>query len=165
VQAAFFMLIAHAGMKGLAFLCKGIYHFTYNVSTIEKLRGIAWSLPMTALCFALALAGLGGIPPLAGFTGKWLMLTEVLASADIWTSIGLIVFLINTLIGLGYYLPLIFSLFSPIHEDFETPVQLSNWLRIPVFTLSALIIVMGLLPNPWLSLTSRTGPFLLSIGK
>ena len=165
VQVAFFMLIAHAGMKGLAFLCKGIYHFTYNVTTVDQLHGLAWSLPVTALCFSLALAGLAGIPPLAGFVGKWLILTEVLVEADIWVYVGLFVFLANTLIALGYYIPLVVSLFSPLDHDHAVPTRISGWMQLPVVTLTVLIIVMGLAPNPWLSLTERIGPYLLSIGK
>jgi proton-translocating NADH-quinone oxidoreductase chain N len=165
VQAGFYLLIAHAGMKGLAFLCKGIYHFVFNVTTIDELNGLAWSLPMTALCFALALASLAGIPPFAGFAGKWFILIEILTEADGWLYAGLLVFLINTLIALGYYLPLIITLFSPVHPDAAPPAQLSGWMSIPVAVLSVFILVMGVMPNPWLTLTSRIGPYLLALGR
>ncbi len=165
IQAGFFLLIAHAGMKGLAFLCKGIYHFYFDVTTIEQLRGLALRLPLTTTCFAISLAGLVGIPPLAGFVGKWLILTEVLAVADGWVYAGIIIFLVNTLISLGYYLPLIISLFTPVSHNFESHPPPSRWMRVPVAILAVVIVAMGLAPNPWINLTSKIGPYLLTLGR
>jgi proton-translocating NADH-quinone oxidoreductase chain N len=165
VEVGFFMLTAHAGMKGLAFLCKGIYHFTYEVTTIDQLRGLSWNLPVTAVCFVIALAGLAGIPPLAGFVGKWLILTETMTGTDFWTYAGVFIFLANTLIGLGYYLPLIAIMFSPTHPDNQSNVRTSRWMQVPVIVLAAVIVIMGLSPNIWLKMTSGIGQYLLTIGK
>ena len=71
IQAGFFLLLAHAAMKGLAFLCKGVCHFYCDATWIADLRGTAVRMPLVAVAFSVALAGLAGVPPLAGFTGKW----------------------------------------------------------------------------------------------
>jgi len=113
IQAGFFLLLAHAAMKGLAFLCKGACHFYCNATRIADLRGTATRLPLVAVAFSLALAGLASVPPLAGFTGKWFILMGTLRSSDALGYVGLAVFLLNSLLALGYYLPLIGTLFTP----------------------------------------------------
>ena len=165
LQAGFFLLVAHAGIKGLAFLCKGIVHFSFDVTTVAELQGLVWRLPLTGICFTLALAGLVGIPPLAGFVGKWLILTEVVAVADVWVIAGIVLFLVNTLISLGYYLPLMIHVLSPVREAVPPPPHISRWMNIPVVLLSVLVVMMGVLPNPWIHLTSQIGPYLLALGR
>jgi len=64
IQAGFFLLLAHAAMKGVAFLCKGVCHFYCDATRIEDLRGTAMRLPLVAVVFSVALAGLAGVPPL-----------------------------------------------------------------------------------------------------
>jgi formate hydrogenlyase subunit 3/multisubunit Na+/H+ antiporter MnhD subunit len=63
VQAGFFLLLAHAVMKGLAFLSKGVCHFYCHTTTLAEVRGIVRRLPAAAITLTLALAGLAGIPP------------------------------------------------------------------------------------------------------
>ena len=113
IQAGFLLLLAHAVMKGLAFLCQGICHFYCDATLIADLRGTAARLPLVAVAFSLALAGLASVPPLAGFTAKWFILMGILRSSDALGYVGLAVFLLNSLLALGYYLPLIGTLFTP----------------------------------------------------
>jgi len=179
IQAGFFLLLTHAVMKGLAFLCKGVCHFYCDAVTIRQLRGTVTRLPMVAVVFSVALTGLAGVPPLAGFPGKWLMLTGALRSANILGYVGLVVFLLNSLLSLGYYLPLIGTLFArKTSEDFaelsradfgelgraisDTPrsssqIQISLWMALPLLVLGALVLGIGLYPGPWLELAAGAG--------
>ena len=113
IQAGLFMVLAQAAMKGLAFLCKGACHFYLDATTIDQLRGTAVHMPLVAVALSVALAGLAGVPPLAGFAGKWFILRGMLHSSDALGYVGLAVFLLNSLVSLGYYLPLIGTLFVP----------------------------------------------------
>jgi len=113
IQAGFFLLLAHAVMKGLAFLCQGVCHFYCDATLIADLRGTAARMPLVAVAFSVALAGLAGVPPLAGFTAKWFILMGILRSSDALGYVGLAAFLLNSLLALGYYLPLIGTLFAP----------------------------------------------------
>jgi formate hydrogenlyase subunit 3/multisubunit Na+/H+ antiporter MnhD subunit len=147
VQAGFFLLLAHAAMKGLAFLSKGACHFYCHTTTIVELRGIVRRLPAAALALTIALAGLAGIPPLAGFAGKWFVLAEVLRVGDAVTLVGAVIFLLNTLLALGYYLPLIVTLYAPTHA--APPIPISPWMQIPLWLLTILVIALGVYPGPW----------------
>jgi formate hydrogenlyase subunit 3/multisubunit Na+/H+ antiporter MnhD subunit len=155
LQAGMFLLLTHAVMKATAFLSKGVCHFYNDATLTTELRGTAQRLPLPALTFGLALAGLAGIPPLAGFVSKWFILTEGLRAADGLAYVGLGIFLLNSLLALGYYLPLIVRLFTPLPdgalEGTAERVKLSPWMALPLLGLGALIIAMGLNPGPWLA--------------
>ena len=171
IQAAFFMLLAHAVMKGLAFLCKGACHFYCDATRIVELHGMSTRLPLVAVAFSVALIGLAGVPPLAGFAGKWFVLTLTLQSRDALLYIGLVGFLLNGLLSLGYYLPLIHTLFS--HKPGElsqtsevSPViHTSRWMAVPLIILGGLVVAIGVYPGPWLDLVADTGIYLLSLGR
>jgi len=152
VQAGFFLLLAHAVMKGLAFLSKGVCHFYCHTTTLAEVRGIVRRLPAAAITLTLALAGLAGIPPLAGFAGKWFLLAEILHAADGITLVGAAIFLLNTLLSLGYYLPLIATLYAP--GPAAAPIPVSPWMQIPLWLLAALVIMLGVYPGPWWTLVS-----------
>jgi len=171
IQAGFFLLLAHAAMKGLAFLCKGVCHFYCDATRITELRGTAARMPLVAVAFSVALAGLAGVPPLAGFVGKWFVLMGALRSSDALGYVGLAAFLLNSLLALGYYLPLIGTLFTPqTSEDSETSevlpqIRISPWMALPIVTLGALVLGIGLYPGPWLDWAADVGVYLLALGR
>jgi NADH:ubiquinone oxidoreductase subunit 2 (subunit N) len=171
MQAGFFLLLAHAAMKGLAFLCKGVCYFYFNATTIDQLRGTAARLPLVAAAFTVAVAGLAGVPPLAGFASKWFVLTGGLRSADAVGYVGMAVFLVNSLLSLGYYLPLIGTLFAPgnpeVLEDLEDSprMRVSLWIALPLAVLSGLVLGMGLNPEPWLDWTAAAGHYVGAVGR
>jgi formate hydrogenlyase subunit 3/multisubunit Na+/H+ antiporter MnhD subunit len=173
IQAGFFLLLAHAAMKGLAFLCKGVYHFYYHTTTISQLHGAATQLPLVGVAFSVALGGLAGVPPLAGFVGKWFILTRALQASDQLIFIALTLFLLNSLVALGYYLPLIGRLFTPQDDadhrsekraENRSKVNVSPWMAAPLVILGALVLVIGLYPGPWLSWVEDVGLYLLALG-
>lgn len=154
VQAGFFLLAVQTVMKGLAFLSKGVCNFYDHTTSIEQLRGTFRRLPLIALTFSVAIIGLIGIPPLAGFTGKWFILTEVWHAGDILVYAGIVIFLLNTLLSLGYYLPVLAMIFSPASlrqlpaQDTPPPVKISGWMIVPLVALTILVVVIGIFPGP-----------------
>jgi len=163
IQAGFFLLVAHAAMKGLAFLSKGVCHFYCDTTTVDQLRGTAQQLPLVAAAFSMALAGLAGVPPLAGFAGKWFILTRILRSADVLVAVGVATFLLNSLLSLGYYLPLIGTLFARQVSSLRIPI--SPWMAIPLVVLGGLVLAIGLHPGPWLDGMADVGVYLLMLGR
>ncbi|MFO7743635.1 MAG: proton-conducting transporter membrane subunit [Anaerolineae bacterium] len=164
VQAGFFLLVAHAVMKALAFLSKGVCHFHLNTTTIAELRGTALQLPLVAVTFSVALGGLAGVPPLAGFISKWFILGQALEPGEPLAYVGLAIFLLNSLVALGYYLPLIAQLFATSDPAATGPterIRISRWMAIPLIAGGALVIAIGLSPGPWWSWLGDVGPYLL----
>nr|YP_009305226.1 NADH dehydrogenase subunit 5 [Scirpophaga incertulas]AHF21011.1 NADH dehydrogenase subunit 5 [Scirpophaga incertulas] len=78
---AFFHLLTHAMFKALLFMCAGlIIHMFNDIQDIRYMGGISLYLPLTSLCFNTANMALCGIPFLAGFYSKDLILEVVMMS-------------------------------------------------------------------------------------
>nr|YP_008080882.1 NADH dehydrogenase subunit 5 [Adoxophyes orana]AFV63154.1 NADH dehydrogenase subunit 5 [Adoxophyes orana] len=75
---AFFHLLTHAMFKALLFMCAGvIIHMMNNIQDIRYMGGISYYLPYTSLCLNISNMALCGIPFLAGFYSKDLILEMV----------------------------------------------------------------------------------------
>jgi F420H2 dehydrogenase subunit N len=157
-SAGLFLFIVIALAKSLAFLASGVYEHYLGTADSHALSGMKKDLRGTPILLSLALAGLAGIPPLAGFTGKWMVFSSAINVGDVISILGLGIFLLSTVIGLGGYLPMIARQFQS--QDVEEKsddkhkrrLQPSLWVIIPVWALSALFIIIGFSPAPWLSL-------------
>nr|AST23796.1 NADH dehydrogenase subunit 5 [Lymantria dispar asiatica] len=75
---AFFHLLTHAMFKALLFMCAGmIIHMMGDMQDIRYMGGMNLYIPLTSLCFNLSNMALCGIPFLAGFYSKDLILELV----------------------------------------------------------------------------------------
>jgi NADH-ubiquinone oxidoreductase chain 5 len=77
-KLAFFHLLTHALFKALLFICAGaIIHNINNFQDIRYIGGLSYFIPLTSSCFNVANLALCGIPFLAGFYSKDLILEIV----------------------------------------------------------------------------------------
>nr|QGG43677.1 NADH dehydrogenase subunit 5 [Hasora vitta] len=75
---AFFHLLTHAMFKALLFMCAGIIiHMMNDNQDIRFMGGISLYIPLTSLCLNISNLALCGIPFLAGFYSKDLILEMV----------------------------------------------------------------------------------------
>ena len=80
-KLAFFHLLTHALFKALLFICAGvIIHNTKNAQDIRFIGNLNIRIPLTCRCFNIANLALCGIPFLAGFYSKDLILEIVILS-------------------------------------------------------------------------------------
>nr|WCI21412.1 NADH dehydrogenase subunit 5 [Euploea mulciber] len=78
---AFFHLLTHAMFKALLFMCAGmVIHMMSDNQDIRVMGGISVYVPMTSLCLNISNMALCGIPFLAGFYSKDLILEMVMMS-------------------------------------------------------------------------------------
>lgn len=109
-SGALFHLATHALMKGLAFLAAGALIYVARPAaalTIADLNGAARRYPSAAFALSVAMLGLAGLPPLAGFMSKWQIFAGA-ASTQRPVAIGLVVFAAaNSVLSLAYYAPLV----------------------------------------------------------
>nr|YP_009236802.1 NADH dehydrogenase subunit 5 [Telchinia polis]AMJ17260.1 NADH dehydrogenase subunit 5 [Telchinia polis] len=75
---AFFHLLTHAMFKALLFLCAGvIIHMMNDNQDIRMMGGVSLYIPLTSLCLNISNLALCGIPFLAGFYSKDMILEMV----------------------------------------------------------------------------------------
>nr|YP_010577802.1 NADH dehydrogenase subunit 5 [Samia wangi]UZP15009.1 NADH dehydrogenase subunit 5 [Samia wangi] len=75
---AFFHLLTHAMFKAMLFMCAGVViHMMNDIQDIRYMGGISLFIPLTSLCLNISNMALCGIPFLAGFYSKDLILEMV----------------------------------------------------------------------------------------
>ena len=94
----------------ITFLSKGENDF----DTLDNYKGLAFNHPFYAASLTIAMFSLAGIPLTAGFIAK---LYIILAGANIKLWALLIILIINSLIGLFYYLRIVISFFDKSHLE------------------------------------------------
>jgi NADH-quinone oxidoreductase subunit L len=75
--AAFFHLVAHAAFKALLFLTSGSVIHGSGTQDMHEMGGLRKSMPVTFAAWLIGVLSLAGIPPLAGFFSKDLLLESV----------------------------------------------------------------------------------------
>ena len=153
-QGGFFHLFTHGLMKGLAFLAAGALLFalhqaagSHDPLTIDDLSGAARRYPLIALTLSLALLGLGGLPPLAGFMSKWQIFVAGFETHNAWIEALIVFAALNNVLALAYYVPLINAMYrrqpSPAVEN---GLGLPLAMKIPLAILAAAILAIGVWP-------------------
>ena len=86
-KLAFFHLLTHALFKALLFICAGaIIHNINNTQDIRLIGGLRIHIPLTSSCLNIANLALCGMPFLAGFYSKDIILEVVsLSSINIFS--------------------------------------------------------------------------------
>nr|YP_010981211.1 NADH dehydrogenase subunit 5 [Lispe neimongola]WOE90341.1 NADH dehydrogenase subunit 5 [Lispe neimongola] len=80
-KLAFFHLLTHALFKALLFMCAGaVIHNMNNNQDIRLMGGLSIHMPMTSACLNVANLALCGMPFLAGFYSKDMILEMVMLS-------------------------------------------------------------------------------------
>nr|UDY69700.1 NADH dehydrogenase subunit 5 [Papilio elwesi] len=80
---AFFHLLTHAMFKALLFMCAGVViHMMNDIQDIRYMGGVSFYIPLTSLCLNISNLSLCGIPFLAGFYSKDLIL-EMVSMSDL----------------------------------------------------------------------------------
>jgi len=106
-KIAFFHLLTHALFKALLFLCAGSFiHNIINFQDIRLFGNFFNQIPLTSICFNVSRLALCGIPFLAGFYSKDLIL-ETICLLKLNFLIFLI-FFIATMLTVSYSFRLIF---------------------------------------------------------
>ena len=101
-------IAAHACAKITLFFAAGSIYTAAHKTEISELDGIGHKMPWTMGAFTIGALAMIGLPPTAGFLGKWFMLQGAAGSAQ-WLPIVVIV--ISTILNALYFLPIVHRAF------------------------------------------------------
>ena len=124
-----------------------------ELATLDDYRGLFWKRPLLSVAFTAMLLSLAGIPLTGGFIGKFFVLMAGVESS-LWALVVILV--INSTIGLYYYLRIVVAMFSkPDRSDVDNlrPVPAGGQIALTVLTLAT--IYFGVYPGPLLGLIKR----------
>lgn len=145
-----YYLIAYAVSNLTAFLVISIVE-SRGGSSIESYRGLFQRSPLLAAGMFLALLSLAGVPPLAGFFAKFLILLAAARSQLVG-----IVFLgaISVAISLYYYLSVVRVLYFEKAKDLSL-IPLDPFTRLVLVGLMAGIVLVGVWQAPFFRIVSE----------
>ena len=90
---------------------------------IDGYRGLAARAPLVAWAMAIFLFSLTGIPPFAGFFGKWLLFAAVIEQGYYWLAF---VGLLNSVVSLYYYARIVKAMFFEDADEETTDFSFST---------------------------------------
>uniref|UniRef100_A0AAU7B9X5 NADH-ubiquinone oxidoreductase chain 5 n=1 Tax=Pachyrhamma longipes TaxID=3073453 RepID=A0AAU7B9X5_9ORTH len=106
-KLAFFHLLTHALFKALLFMCAGsIIHNLNNCQDIRYMGGLVLNMPLTSICFNVSNLALCGMPFLAGFYSKDLILE--ITTLSYLNMFSFVLYFFSTGLTVCYTLRLIF---------------------------------------------------------
>ena len=145
ISALLVFLVALALTTLGAFGTVVAYARSVHSDAIRDLAGMSRWSPALALALAVALLSLAGLPPVAGFFGKLLVLQAAVDGGYAWLAV---IGVANIVLAAFGYLRIIRTAFldSPVFE--VVPVRLDGGIRTTVGLASIGIVFMGLLMGP-----------------
>lgn len=118
--------------------------------TLDAFIGLGRTMPVAGVAMTIFLLSLVGIPPLAGFAGKFLLFGAVIDAHFTWLAL---VAIVNSVLSLAVYLPIIVRIYRLRDEDDQVVLQMHGHLfLIRTVWLIALIVSLGLGLTPQLLL-------------
>jgi len=122
---------------------------------VANLYGIGKRMPVSMWCFALFSLSLVGIPPLAGFTGKWFLAGGSLASdTGFFTWLGPVLLLFSALLAAGYLLPIAIKGFftGTWYDNSQGRCEPALSMLLPITLLAAAALLFGIFSAALISL-------------
>jgi NADH-quinone oxidoreductase subunit N len=120
---------------------------------LEDYAGLGTKNPGLALAMAIFMFSLTGVPPTAGFIGKFYIFRAVIDADLIWLAI---VGVLTSLISAYYYLRIIVIMYM---RPGEPETRSEAWLDTTVMLTGALTVLLGILPGPLLVLADQANLF------
>ncbi len=144
LMAAIFYMFIYTLMNIGAFGLIGMYEVRHEDVDENSWKGLGLRNPWFGAALSLFLFSLAGIPPLAGFMGKYILFVTIIKE-------GLVLFailgILTSVVGAYYYIRVIVTMFFGKPEE---PVAATTWNWAPVTgvaILAALVLLFGVYPS------------------
>jgi len=103
-----YYLIAYLAMNMGAFGLLTAFGLVGERATFDQLKGLGWKRPGVSIAATVCLLGLAGIPPTAGFFGKYMIFKELVGTGHVGLAILAV---LASLASVAYYLRVPVALF------------------------------------------------------
>lgn len=137
-------VVNHAVIKATLFLAAGAIIHRTGYRTLADLRGIGGAMPATAIALSLGVLAIIGLPPTAGFLGKWYI---VLGAFEAGQPVAAVVLVVGALLICVYYVRIVtaFHFHEPVHAAVRQAGEAPPSMLVPVLLLAVLCLVLGVL--------------------
>jgi NADH-quinone oxidoreductase subunit N len=115
-----------------------------KVDSIADFAGLAKRAPDLSFCLLIFLLSLAGIPPLAGFFGKFYVFVSALNSGGLWL---VLLALAMSVVSFYYYLKVLKQAYVSEPVAGATAIRVPATTRVALWATAALVVVLGCLPD------------------
>ncbi|MBJ6726011.1 NADH-quinone oxidoreductase subunit N [Geomesophilobacter sediminis] len=123
---------------------------------VQDFAGLGQKRPLLAAILCVFLFSLAGIPPTAGFVGKFYLFSAAIKSGYIWLAI---IGVLNSAASVYYYLRvMVYMYFKPSEEDFDW-VGMTPAIAVCLLLCVATTLVLGVVPGTVLELAQKAVQF------
>jgi multicomponent Na+:H+ antiporter subunit D len=142
----------HAVSKITLFLCAGSIYVSAHKTNISQLSGLARRMPWTMGALAVASLSIIGIPGTSGCISKWFL---ALGSAELDDFAVLTVLMLSSLLSAAYLGPIVYKAYFEAGSEADAHIREVPWMVVPLMISAAASLLLGLFPDPVLSLAER----------
>ncbi len=152
-----FYLLPYTLMTFGAFaILAGLGRESREGETFESLRGLSRRRPFLAFAMMLFMVSLAGIPPTAGFWGKFYLFREAVAAGD-WPLA--LVGIATTVMSVYYYLRVVIAMYMEPADEARQPASAFDCTLGPAIVVAiaaAAIVAIGIFPDELLELSEKS---------
>ena len=156
LSAVLFYLVVYLFMTLSAFYIAIFVKNKLDADTIDGWSGLAKRNPFISAFMVISLVSLAGLPPTAGFVGKFYLLAVLFrAKTFYWLAI---VAILNSVVSLYYYFKIVKSMYF-INESDEvniTPLEVNPYIKWTAVLFSAQTILFYLYWTPLIEFINRS---------
>ena len=146
LEAVGYYLLAYLFSNLTVFFVVAVATDALGGESLDDYNGLSKRSGWLAAAMFTSLLSLAGVPPLAGFVGKWLVLLRTLESGQLWlVAIGAA----NVAISLYYYLLVVKRMYLVAPRD-PTPIRTSRLTNAALAFLVLGILAIGIFQGPFL---------------
>ncbi len=156
VASIVFYVVAYCFMNLGAFLVvMAVAEQSKGDETITAFRGLGRRAPIIALVMAIFLFSLTGLPPMAGFIGKFYLFAALLKAGGVWNWTVAVVGMLNSVVSLFYYARVIRAMYLEKGERME-PTNVRGIFGATSVALAVPTLVLGIYWAPVYDFVSRS---------
>ncbi|MFZ2948295.1 MAG: NADH-quinone oxidoreductase subunit N [Desulfuromonadaceae bacterium] len=153
VKAAVFYLVAYAAAGLAAFGAISTLSDGEECEDIESYRGLGYRNPLAAGALAVAMFSLAGIPPAAGFMGKFAVFAAALRVGEYALAL---VGILAALVAVFFYLRVVVFMYMKSPEAPAAAVRQLNNAEIAALLVPVVVMaLLGVYPQPLLELLGK----------
>ena len=156
IEGILYYILAYALMNLGAFGCVVLVSNSIKSDAIEDYAGLYKKDPVTSFMLSIFLLSLVGVPPLAGFWGKFLLFTAAIQSKFIFLAV---IGVINSVVAAYYYMRVIKCMYLEEPKANNAGPK-SVPLQIALAVVLAGVLIAGLYLTPFLNWVKASQSFL-----
>jgi len=155
-------ILGHALMKTGAFIAAAVVGYMVlregkdNPDDIENYAGLGQRAPITAFCMLIFLFALAGIPPTAGFVGKFVLFNAAYDAGLLWL---VLLAILNSALSLYYYLRVIKYMY--VYKPAGGRISEPKGYVIALLLATIAVVGIGVHPEPFIGWAMQAAAALL----